>query len=215
MYFLPPARPAHSPARLQNSAALRDADQFTGVAQEIARLRVGPGGDVMRLAGGWCQSVRRRGLRSNAANPPAALLHHLPCMCPCLHPIPCLYLQASQVVLAQAKTEARNASKELQENVVWKEGWIATRLQKAEKENSTVYLQVGAWGLGCVGAGGVSVYGAVGGRVGGSGANRSWEGQPALSPSPLLPLPICPCHPPTHPPTPCPSVLPLPAAGAL
>jgi hypothetical protein len=111
------------------------------------------------------------------------------------------WVQASQVVLAQAKTEARNASKELQverslsgegwrmspcevrihllitghepravlgscaacdllfricrlawsvvyeacslqDNVVWKEQWIATRLQKAERDNNTVYLQV-------------------------------------------------------------------------
>ncbi|KAL4858651.1 Vacuolar-sorting protein [Chlorella vulgaris] len=74
-------------ATVQNSASLRDADQFAGVAKEIARLR------------------------------------------------------ASQVVLAQAKTEARNASKELQDNVVWKEQWIATRLQKAERDNNTVYLQ--------------------------------------------------------------------------
>ena len=44
--------------------------------------------------------------------------------------------------LAQAKAEARSASRELQENVTWKEGWVATRLQKAERENSTVYLQV-------------------------------------------------------------------------
>ncbi|KAL4420092.1 hypothetical protein ABPG77_000573 [Micractinium sp. CCAP 211/92] len=72
---------------VQNSAALRDADEFAGVAKEIARLR------------------------------------------------------ASQVTLAQAKVEARNASKELQENVAWKEQWIATRLQKAERENATVYLQ--------------------------------------------------------------------------
>lgn len=30
-----------------------------------------------------------------------------------------------------------------QENVTWKEQWIATRLQKAERENATVYLQAG------------------------------------------------------------------------
>lgn len=74
-------------ATVQNAAALSAADEFAGVAKEIARLR------------------------------------------------------ASQVVLAQAKTEARNASKELQENVVYKEQWIAQRLVKAERENATVYLQ--------------------------------------------------------------------------
>ncbi|EFN58134.1 hypothetical protein CHLNCDRAFT_141882 [Chlorella variabilis] len=74
-------------ATVQNSASLREADEFAGVAKEIARLR------------------------------------------------------ASQQVLVQAKAEARNASKELQDNVAWKEQWIATRLQKAERENSTVYLQ--------------------------------------------------------------------------
>ena len=72
-------------------------------------------------------------------------------------------MQASQVQLAQAKVEARSASRELQENVTWKEGWVATRLQKAERENSTVYLQVcGAEG----GERGLLVLGGQGGESG-------------------------------------------------
>lgn len=74
-------------ATIQNSAALRDADEFGGVAKEIARLR------------------------------------------------------ASQVTLAQARAEAKNASKDLQDNVAYKEEQVAKRLAQAERENATVYLQ--------------------------------------------------------------------------
>eukprot|EP00887_Chlorella_sp_A99_P006063 scaffold22.g6063.t1 len=50
-------------------------------------------------------------------------------------------LRASQGILAAAKKEAKNASKELQDNVAAKEAAVATRLVKAERENATVYLQ--------------------------------------------------------------------------
>ncbi|KAI7841696.1 hypothetical protein COHA_004563 [Chlorella ohadii] len=83
-------------ATIQNSAALRDADEFAGVAKEIARLR------------------------------------------------------ASQVTLAQARAEAKNASKDLQDNVAYKEEQVAKRLAQAERENATVYLQARRWTAGAI-----------------------------------------------------------------
>lgn len=50
-------------------------------------------------------------------------------------------LRVAKVKLAEAKREAKNASKELQESVAYKESAIDTRLAKADRENATIYLQ--------------------------------------------------------------------------
>ena len=47
------------------------------------------------------------------------------------------------------KKEARNCSKELQENVRTVEETITRNLARAERENATVYLQVGAHPSSC------------------------------------------------------------------
>lgn len=50
-------------------------------------------------------------------------------------------LKAAASIIASAKKEAKNASKELQESVQAKEDSINQRLTKSERENATVYLQ--------------------------------------------------------------------------
>lgn len=50
-------------------------------------------------------------------------------------------LKVAQTTLTAARREAKNASKDLQDNVAEKEQAVATRLAKAERENATVYLQ--------------------------------------------------------------------------
>lgn len=57
--------------------------------------------------------------------------------------VPCLPMPAPSAYLSLAPLSGT------QENVAWKEQWIATRLQKAERENATVYLQAG-WACGWI-----------------------------------------------------------------
>lgn len=59
----------------------------------------------------------------------------------CLPPFS--FCQTVLALLANCKREAKAASKELQDAAAAKEEAAMTRLAKAEKENATVYLQVG------------------------------------------------------------------------